>query len=173
LRAQVRIEPTRRRYTEHEQLQLFDLFGLPQHWGRSLQALFWTEAPSVVPAFANTTVVDLLVPCSYDLNVAATKYFAGLDQDDVPLCLLFSGTIFYAGEDGGLRATQISWEREATYRLPIAVWRATMDHYFPNSAWLRLDRELLERLAQYKRAQGLAQWDQVFERLLGEVEVRQ
>jgi hypothetical protein len=109
LRCQIRIEPTRRRYAPSEQEQLLDLFGEPERWGQTLRSALWTHASVVVPPFTGSTVVDLPVPCSFDFNVAATKYFHALLDGEVPLCLLFSGTIFYTAEDGYLQVCQIPW----------------------------------------------------------------
>ena len=100
LRCQIRIEPTRRRYEPAEQVGLRDLFGEPSRWGQTMHAMLWTHSSIVVPPFEGTTTVDLPVPCSYDFNLAATKYFHALGDGEVPLNLLFSGTIFYEGDDG-------------------------------------------------------------------------
>jgi hypothetical protein len=147
LRCQVRIEPTRRRYEPAEQEQLIDLFGEPPRWGQTLRSMLWAHTTAVVPPFIGSTLVDLPVPCTYDFNVAAAKYFHALENGEVPLCFLFSGTIFYAGEtDGGLQVAQIPWEKEANFRLPVATWKTMMEHYYPNSAWLCLRRDIFDRL---------------------------
>jgi hypothetical protein len=167
LRCQIRIEPMRRRYGPHEQEGLLDLFGEPSRWGSTLRSLLWTHTGMIVPAFAGRTIVDLPVPCSYDFNIAATKYFYALEEGEVPLSLLFSGTVFHAEEDGGaLRASPISWEKEAAFRLPVRVWKAMMELYYPNSAWLNLRRDVFDRLYRYKSRQGLPTWEQALERLL-------
>ena len=119
LRCQIRIEPTRRRYAPAEQERLLDLFGEPERWGQTLRSMLWTHASVVVPPFTGSTVVDLPVPCTFDFNVAATKYFHALEDGEVPLCLLFSGTIFYTDDDGVLQVSQIPWEKEAEFRLPV------------------------------------------------------
>jgi hypothetical protein len=108
----------------------------------------------------------LPVPCTYDLNVGATKYFYAIETGEVPLLFLFSGTVFYAAGDGKLQAEQISWEKESEFRMPIGVWQEMMDYHYPNSAWLPLPRETFERLYAYKRDTGLTTWEQVIERLL-------
>ena len=131
--------------------------------------MLWTHAQTVVPRFEGSTVVDLNVPCTFDFNVAATKYFDGLDAGDLPLNFLFSGTVFYQDASGLLQVMQISWDKEARYRLPVSVWREMMDHYYPNSAWLRIRRDVFEKLADYKRRQGLATWDQAIDHLLADV----
>src|SRR5580692_7268322 len=124
LRCQIQIEVTRRRYATGEQERLLDLFGHPDRWSQTLRNLLWTHAAVVVPAFAGTTtVVDLQVPCTFDFNVAATKYFEGLADGEIPLNMLFSGTVFYAPEDSPLQVAPISWEQEARYKLPVKLWR--------------------------------------------------
>lgn len=166
LRCQVQIEATRRHYNEREQEQLLDLYGEPERWGQTLRTTLWTHASMVVTGFQGETLVELPVPCTFDFNVAATKYFAGLEEGDVPLLMLFSGTVFYEATDGALQVSQISWEKEAKYKLPVRVWQAMMNHYYPNSAWLSLRRDVFDRLAQYKMRRGLPTWEQALERLL-------
>ena len=106
------------------------------------------------------------MPCTYDFNVAATKYFYALSDGEVPITLLFSGTVFYAAADGALQVDQIPWEKEATFRLPVKTWQEMMDLYYPNSAWLRLYRDTFDRLHRYKIRHGLPTWEQALERLL-------
>jgi hypothetical protein len=166
LRCQIRIEPARRSYRAAEQERLLDLFGEPHRWGQTLCPMLWTHTNVMVPAFTGTTLVDLPVPCTYDFNVAAAKYFHALEDGLVPLCLLFSGTIFYEAIDQGLQVAQISWEKEAYFRLPIRIWREMMDRYYPNGAWLFLRRDVLDRLHEYKRKLGLPTWEQALESLL-------
>jgi Family of unknown function (DUF6084) len=86
----------------------------------------------------------------------------------VPLCLMFSGTVFYADEAGALKAAPISWNKETRHRLPVQVWQDTMDLYYPNTAWLQVRRDVFDRLNQYKVDHGIPAWEQVLERLLDE-----
>ena len=166
LHCQIQIEAPRRRYNEQEQARLLDLYGEPERWGQTLRTMLWTHASVVVKPFEGTTLVDLPVPCTFDFNVAAAKYFAGLEDGEVPLCLLFSGTVFYEAEDGALQVSQISWEKEARYRLPVRVWQQMMDFYYPNSVWLSLRRDVFDRLYQYKMRRGIPTWEQTLESLL-------
>jgi hypothetical protein len=166
LRCQVRIEPARRRYSAVEQQRLLDLFGTPERWGQTLRPLLWTHVSATLPPFTGSAVADLPVPCSYDFSQAATLYFTALEEGDLPLCFLFSGTIFYEADEGSLQVAQIPWEKEATFRLPAATWQRLMDEYYPNSAWLCLRRDVFERLQQYRSRCGLPTWEQALERLL-------
>src|SRR5262249_46333042 len=115
-------------------------------------------------------VADLPVPCTFDFNVAATRYFHALADGEVPLVLLFSGTVFHEDEDGALRVAQIPWEKETTFRLPVHTWRAMMEHYYPNTAWLCLPRDLFDRLHYHKTKCGLPTWEQALEDLLHRAE---
>jgi hypothetical protein len=166
LETQVRIAATQRGYSEAEQARLGDLFGAPHQWAQTLRGLLWTHATLVVAPFQGATVADLLVPCTYDFDVAAAKYLAGVQDGEIPLELLFSGTVFYAGPGGALQINRISWNAEAAYRLPVSVWRETMDIYFPASAWLRLDREIFDRLVAFRARRALTGWDAVLDALL-------
>ena len=170
LQCQIRFEVTRRHYNASEQERLLDLFGEPARWGQTLRPMLWTHSSVTVPSFTGSTVVDLPVPCTFDFNIAATKYFAGLEGGEVPLILLFSGTIFYTDDEGFLQIAQIPWEREARYRLPVEVWQNMMALYYPNIAWLGLRKDVFDRLYQYKIRRGFPTWEQALESILPVVE---
>jgi hypothetical protein len=170
LHCQIRIEPARRRYEAHEQDQLVDLFGKPEQWSRSLRSMLWSQTSVVVGPFTDRIIVDLLVPCSFDLTVASSKYFYSLQEGEVSLSLLFSGSIFYEADDGRLQVTQIPWEKEAVYRLPVQTWKQLMDLYYPNSAWLCLRKDVFDRLYEYKSRRCLPTWEQALDRLLSAAE---
>jgi hypothetical protein len=166
LSCQVRIEATRRRYGEEERKRLVDLFGDPSRWSETLRSLLWTNVSVNVPPFTGSILVDLQVPCTYDFNLQITKYFDGLEDGDVPLTLLFSGSIFFAGPGGALQVTRVSWSEEATYRMPVSVWQDVMRLYYPNTAWLNLRKDVFDRLLAYKSRRGLPTWEQAVESLL-------
>jgi hypothetical protein len=166
LRCQIMIEATRRHYNAEEQERLRDLFDEPSRWSQTLRTMLWTHASSIVTPFTGKTMVDLPVECTFDFNIAATKYFAGLEGGEVPLLLQFSGTIFYTGANGMLQVAQISWTKETKYRLPVSVWREMMEIYYPNTAWLALRRDVFDRLHQYKISSGIPTFEQALEKLL-------
>lgn len=173
LRCQIQLETTRRKYAAAEQKQLSDLFGEPSRWAQTLRSMLWTHTNVVVPSFQGSIQVDLPVPCTFDFNVAATKYFAALTDGEVPLNLLFSGTVFYESPDEALQVSQIPWDRETKYRLPVRKWREMMNLYYPNTAWLCLRRDVFDRLSQFKMEKGIPTWEQAIERLLPEAEPRE
>ena len=166
LRCQIRVDPARRRYGAGEQERLVELFGRPSQWGQTLRSMLWTHAGAIVPAFAGSTVADLPVPCTYDFAVAMTKYFDALEDGEVPLTFLFSGTVFYAGPGGALQAAPISWEKEATFRLPVAVWRQMMDRHHPNAVTITLHRDVFQRLQRFRTGAGHVTWDRAIDDLL-------
>jgi hypothetical protein len=169
LQCQIRIEPQRRHYEVEEEGRLYELFGEMPQWGTSLRPFLWTHVSTVMAGFAGTGETDLPVECSYDFEVAGAKYLHALGDGEIPLLLLFSGTVFRRG-DAGLSVTRVAWDNEATYRLPVALWRQTMDSYFPNSGWVRVDRRTLDELQRFKAERALPTWDQAFEQLLKEAE---
>lgn len=166
LRSQILIEASRRHYNSDERDGLRDLFGEPARWGQTLRSLLWTHASVMVPAFTGSISSQLLVPCTFDFNVGAAKYFYAVKDDEVPLCFQFSGTVFYSSPDGALQIDQISWEREARFRLSSRVWHEMMDHYYPNSTWFRLRRDAFEHLDEYKRRHSIMTWEEAIESLL-------
>lgn len=169
LRTQIRIEPRGRAYSEAESAKLVDLFGEPARWGETLNPLQLATVGTAVGAFTGEIVTPVTVPLTYDLDIAATKYFHGLSDGEVPLLLLFSGTVFYAGPDG-VQVGLVSWHEEAAFRLPVATWRAAMDDHYPRSAFVRVSTATLDALSAYRSAHTIPNWDDTFERLLKEAD---
>ncbi|MEY2553945.1 MAG: hypothetical protein QOC57_1805 [Ilumatobacteraceae bacterium] len=167
LRCQIMIEPQRRTYSDDEELRLTELFGETPRWGDTLRPFLWTNIATTIPGFVSTTEIDLPITCTYDFEIAAAKYMHSLEDGEIPIVVMFSGTVFGRGETG-LSTTPVSWSEEAAYRLPTQLWRDMMDLYFPNTGWLRLRRETLDALLRYKADRGLLTWDETVERLLKE-----
>lgn len=167
LSVQVMIDPARRGYDAATREQLAELFGPPAGWAPSTQALSWTRVGAVVPRFTGTSSFALEVACTYDLEVAATKYFHALADGVVPLSFHFSGTIFYAGAGGRLQMTPIPWSSSAQFGMPIASWRAMIDAHYPGGGWIRLDRHTLQDLNARRAARGLT-FDRCIRELLDE-----
>ncbi len=167
LDVQIQIAARQRGYTPESQVRLLELFGTPERWRTTLRTLPWTRTTVVVPPFVGTTTVEVPVPCTYDLEVTAARYMAALeDVGEVPLELLLSGTLFFAGPGGALQATRIALDHELDYRMPVAVWREAMERHFPQSAWLRLSRRQFEALWEYRSRHALLSWDATLEALL-------
>jgi Family of unknown function (DUF6084) len=166
LNVQVRIDAPRRAHDDGERERLFELFGMPSDWGRTLRSLRWTTTSLTVPAFHGATTADVPVPCTYDFDVAATKYLHALGDGDVPLELLFSGTVFFGGAAGRLQVVHLPWDREARCAMPVRVWRDAVDRAFPGTAWLRVRRDVFDRLQAYKSSRALLTWDAALEQLL-------
>jgi hypothetical protein len=166
LACQIRIDAPLRGYAPSERDRLRDLFGEADQWHRSLRGLLWTHANATIPPFQGVARVDLHLPCSADLNAGAAKYFYALDSGQIPLTLQFSGTVFYQDGDR-LQVARIPWDREATFRLEVSVWKEMMAAYYPNTAFISLRADLFDRLHRYRAAHGLPTWDHAVERLLG------
>jgi len=166
LNTQVRIAATQRHYDTAEQQRLLEVFGEPHRWGQTLRSLLWAHTTLQVPRFSGSTVVDMPIPCTYDMEVVGSKYFHALEDGEVPLEFLFSGTVFYAAEGGRLQIARISWEKEAEFRMPVRLWKETMERYFPNSAWIRLHKDAFDQLYDYKVRMGLPTWEAAVEALL-------
>ena len=141
--------------------RLVELFGEPPQWGDSLRPFLWTHVATMVTGFTGCTEVDLPVTCTYDFEVAGTKYLHALDDGEIPLLLLFSGTRVRAGATPASRSAPVAWHEEASFRLPVRVWRDVMDLYFPNSRLAPLSRDTLDALTRFKAARALPTWDQV------------
>jgi hypothetical protein len=155
LQSQLQLDVARRQYTPDDQKRLMDLFGQPEQWPQTLRSMFWTSVCTSIPRFSDSISIDLHIPCTFDFNVATTKLFAGVNDGEIPVTFLFSGTVFYPNEQSVLQVGRISWEKEATHSIPLKVWRAMMDSYYPNSTWLCLHREAFERLNAFKTDRGM------------------
>jgi hypothetical protein len=165
LRCQIRIEPTRRRYTDAEAERLNDLFGDTQRWADTLKPLQFTTVSVMVPGFTGAVEVELPVMLSYDLEIGSTRYFAGLEGGEIPLLLLFSGTAFTT-VDGKMQVQQVPWSKEVSYRLPVSLWREAIEMHFPGSAWIRMSLPTMDGLQRFKSRQALPTWDATIAALL-------
>ena len=165
LRAQVRIEPQRRGYDDAEERALLDLFGDRSRFAQTLKPFAWLHTSTVAPGFTGETLVDLVLPCTYDFEVSGTTYLRALRNGEVPLLFLFSGTVFTRGVTG-FSVAPVSWDAEARHRMPVTVWRDLMESYFPGSEWLRMRRDTVDALAHYRHVRGLTSWDDAVTALL-------
>jgi hypothetical protein len=165
LRCQVRIEPQRRSYDEADESGLRGLFGERDRWAQTLKPFLWMQCSAMVQGFTSVTEVDLALPCTYDFEVAASRYLHSLGEGTVPLALLFSGTVFTKGSTG-FGVEQVPWDCEAAYRLPVTVWRQMIASYFPHTGWLRLDHDVLTALGDYRARHGLTSWEETVQVLL-------
>jgi hypothetical protein len=167
LRCQIRIEPSRRRYSPGEEERLKDLFGETTQWADTLKPMQFTNISTMVTGFTGSTETPLPVTFSYDLEIGSGRYFASLESGEIPLLLLFSGTIFSV-VDGKFQVQQVPWSKEATYRLPVSVWQEAVDVHFPNSGWITMNRQTLDDLQRFKTRRALPTWDATVSALLAE-----
>jgi hypothetical protein len=165
LRVQIRIEPRQREYSAKERELLGYLFDETGRWAHPPQSLELANISIMVPGFAGSAEVELPVPCTYDLEVAAGKFLHALEEGAVPMVLMFSGTVFGRG-DNGFWVEQIPWRHRTSHHMPVGVWRELMDLYFPDAAWIRVNRDTLDALLRYKAGQSLPTWDTALASLL-------
>jgi hypothetical protein len=97
--------------------------------------------------------------------VAAAKYFHALRDGMIPLQFLFSGTVFAKGERN-FSVRQVPWDREDHYDLPVSAWRDLMQLHYPNTGWVRLNRDTIDALAEFRSACGLLGFDDAITTLL-------
>ena len=167
LSIQLMIEPARRAYDEETRERLTELFGAPERWAVTTRSLVWTRL-DVLAAFTGTTTVTVPVPCSYDFELAAAKYFYSLPDGEAPLALHFNGTIYYPRDDGALQMILVPWNKSIDFRMPVSVWRDTVEHYYPNTNWVAVRSQTLEALQREKLGRGLATLDACMQELLSE-----
>ena len=166
LSVQVMIDPARRGYDADTRGRLAELFGPPAGWTPSTQGLSWARLAAQVTAFSGSTTFSLEVPCTYDLEVAAAKYFYALEDGFVPLSFHFYGTVFYRAPDGRLQVALVPWSASAQFRMPISAWRAMIAEHYPGGGWIRLSEETLARLNARRSGRGLPSFEACIEELL-------
>jgi uncharacterized protein DUF6084 len=167
LRCQIRIEPARRSYESAEADGLADLFGERSRWGSTLQPVQFAQVSVMVPSFTGEIETDLAVPCTYDMDIAATRYLTALEDGEVPLLMLFSGTAFTGA--GGFQVEPVPWDREAAFRMPVAIWREMVEQHFPGCGWIRLPRDTMDALVAYRSRHALPSWEATLKALLDAV----
>jgi hypothetical protein len=165
LRCQVRIEPMRRGYSDDEGEGLLDLFGPRERWATTMHNFQWMQTTAMVQGFTGATQVNLPLECTYDFEVTASKYLHALRGGAVPLIFLFSGTVFSKGSRG-FAVQQVPWDREDRFEMPVSVWRDLIAQHYPNTGWLRVNRETIDALAAYRSARGLLSLDEAVTSLL-------
>jgi hypothetical protein len=164
LRCQIPIEPARRGYASAEADGLADLFGERSRWGNTLQPVQFAQVSLMVPGFTGQTEADLVVPCTYDMDIAATRYLDALIDGEVPLLMLFSGTAFTGA--GGFQVEPVPWDREAAFRMPVTAWREMVEQHFPGCGWIRLPRDTMDALLAYRSRHALPSWEATVQALL-------
>lgn len=172
LNVDVRIAAQRRKYEAAERERLMELFGDDSQRERSLRNLQWVRESLNVPRFTGSTQIRVPVPCAYDFDVVASRYLVALESGEIPVDVRFSGTVFFCGEDGGLQTAMIPPESEVSLSIAVATWRQAVDAAFPESAWIRMRRDTLNRLQAYRSRRGHVDWDQFFDELLAKAEER-
>lgn len=170
LRAQIRIEPQWRSYDAKEQGLMRDLFGEASRWEKTLHALSWADLPVAVPAFEDTIEVDVRVPCTYDFDLAASRYTSALGGGEIPLRFFFSGSIFREGPQT-FAVELVPWSSECAYRMPHEVWRGAMAACYGDAAMIKVDRETFERLQGMRAETDSTTWEEAFGILLDSREI--
>jgi Family of unknown function (DUF6084) len=166
LSTQVMIDPARRAYDDGERERLVELFGAPERWGATTHSLQWARVESLVPSFTGSTTFAVEAPCTYDLEVASSKYFDSLGGGEVPLSFHFNGTVLYRGADDRLQVVLVPWSCSSRWRMPVEVWKRTIAAHYPGGGWIRLQRETLDALGRHKAQRGLHTFDDTVRDLL-------
>jgi hypothetical protein len=129
----------------------------------------WARVETLLPSFSSQTEFTLVVPCTYDLEVASAKYLDALTDGEVPLSFHFSGRIFYRGEDGRLQIVLTPWT-SAAFRMPVAIWRGMIDQHFPGSGFIRVQHDTLRALGLHKASHGIPTFDGAIADLLERID---
>src|SRR6202012_2976285 len=159
-------EPARRAYDAAAHDRLVELFGAPERWAVTTRSLVWAALDVVVPAFTGRTTVSVPLACHYDLELAAAQYLDSPPDGEAPLALHFNAMVYCPAEIGGLQIVLLPWSTSIGFRMPVRVWRETIEHYYPGTAWVGLRSETLQALQRAKLQRGLATLDDTVTALL-------
>lgn len=168
LSAQIMLEPARRQYDAQSRERLVELFGPPERWATTTRSLVWHRSDVVVPTFTGSTTFRIPVPCSFDLEIAATKYFNAVPGGEVPLAFNFNGTIHYRDDDGQLQLSLVPWSCTTGFRFPAEVLREAIDDYYPSARWIAIHDDTLDALLADKARRGAPTMDAAVGALLRE-----
>ena len=122
---------------------------------------------TMVPGFTGSTEIDLPVPFSYDLQIASTRYFSSLDEGEIPLLLLFSGTIF-GQATGGSRCSRCRGARRPRTGCRSACGGRRWTCTSRTRAWITMSRQTLDELIRFKTRHALPTWDATVAALLAQ-----
>jgi Family of unknown function (DUF6084) len=166
----ITVEPSKRSYDEAARERLVELFGAPERWATTTTSFRWAQADVLVPSFRGETTFDLPIACTYDHEIAAGKYFGGLDDGEAPLRFHFNGTIIYEGEEGTMQLLPIPWDCSVRYSMPLAAWKRMISLHYSQRGWIPLDAKTVERLARLKADRGAPTFDALVAELLDDEE---
>jgi len=166
LTAQIMIEPARRQYDGEARERLVELFGPPERWASTTRSLVWHRADVIVPAFTGSTTFTIPIPCSFDLELAAAKYFYAVPGGNVPIAFNFNGTIHYRADDGRLQMSLVPWSCSAGFEFPAEVWSDVMAYHYPHAKWIAIHDDTLQALQRVKAARGAPTMDSAVAGLL-------
>jgi hypothetical protein len=166
LSTQIHIDAARRTYDDETRERLVELFGEPERWGATTHSFQWARIESLVPTFTGSTAFTVEVPCTYDLEVASSKYIHSLSGGVVPLSFHFNGTVLYRGDDDRLQVVLVPWSCSSQWGMPVDVWKSTMAAHYPGGGWIRLHEDTLAELSRHKAQRGLHTFDETVQGLL-------
>ena len=171
LTAIVVVEPGKRSYAPGERERLMELFGGPERWASTTGAFRWAATSAMVHGFTGEGEFELIVPVSYDLEVASAKYFGALDESGtVPLRFHFNGSIMYERGDGRVQTAPVPWDRSERFEMPMEAWtRLTAEHH-PFRNWVPLHSETVTRIERLKASMGAPTFDDAVSRILDRAE---
>jgi hypothetical protein len=168
LTAQINVDPALRSYDPETRERLVELFGEPDRWPATTHSFLWAHASCLVPSFVGETKFSLTVPCTYDLELAAARYFCGIRDGEIPLSFHFTGSILHRGPDGRVQVILVPWSCSSQWKMPISTWREMMDYFYPNGAWACLHSDTADALTKLKTERGLPSIDAAITMLLRE-----
>ena len=167
LTTQIRVEPRRREYSDAEAERLMDLFGERSRWADTMQPMQFATVATMVPGFGGATEVDVTVPCTTDLEVAAGRLLRSPRRG--------RGAAAAAVQRHGLRRSRRPLPATRSPASPGAPRRRTGSRSGPGRRWSACTSRTapgsagpatLDALIRYKNTHALPTWNHVMESLL-------
>jgi hypothetical protein len=171
LSATVVVEPGKRSYSPGERDRLVELFGGPERWASTTGAFRWASTGAMVHGFVGEGEFELVVPVSYDLEIASAKYFGALDEGGtVPLRFHFNGSILYDREDGRVQTVLVPWDRSERFDMPVDAWMRLSAEHHPYRGWVPLHTDTVARIEKLKAEMAAPTFDACVSELIDRVE---
>ena len=135
LRCQINVDPARRRYDADPASDCPSCSESPSGGARRPRASCGRASTCSSRASKARPTSTSRCPAATTSRSRPPDISRGLSDGAVPLSFHLSGSVFYKTSSGELRITQVPWDIDVRYELPLAVWTDMMEHHYPEE-WL-------------------------------------
>jgi hypothetical protein len=123
----------------------------------------------VTGPFRDETVAEAYVPITAEMDAALLLRFAGREVRKVPLVVTLEGFALYRGDSGNVLYYTLHADPplEARYILDFEEWNNIIRTFYGSDLiWIKIRRDVLERLEEVKRKRFYPSYSEMLEDLL-------